>query len=221
LKPGSISLATSPRLPSSSLRRRDVHFRSRSRLRLRWLNNEALQARDTNIESRVRAVQLHFSACPNLRLARVKTLCPGGSCARPALFGAGSCRTTGLHAPAPRATRPPTWRFLHAPGRRRLALMGPLLGALMLFQGLVVPALDGRDWSSGAALELDHTHPGCGHGHDHSVCTQIAGNRALSSVQVAVRLAVALVTRSTHTETPRLRSAVPVHGRHPRGPPSA
>jgi len=56
-----------------------------------------------------------------------------------------------------------------------------LLAALLLLQSVLVPLLDGADRFRGPVIESEHGATSCGHGHDHSVCTQFGANRLLSS----------------------------------------
>jgi hypothetical protein len=105
-------------------------------------------------------------------------------------------------------------------GRRLRARLSPFLGALLLLEAVLVPALEIED-TSRAVLESEHSDATCVVGHDHSICIQVGANRAHHTSGIRFHLGVLAITSAIHG-TP---AAVPAHAvelaHHPRGPPAA
>ncbi|RPH54619.1 hypothetical protein EHM82_06585 [bacterium] len=109
--------------------------------------------------------------------------------------------------------------FWKSKGIRR-ALGGPL-AALVLFPGAVSSLLDSRDFRAVAMWESHHDAASCRPSHDHTLCTQIGANQALTSVP-DVRVSAA----RAGVEAPRalltsVVSSVLADGHPTRAPPSA
>ena len=106
-------------------------------------------------------------------------------------------------------------------GRLARALLAPLVGAMLLLQGLLVPMLDGVESGRRPVFESEHDSAHCVGGHDHTICLQVGANQAVSSAQV--RLGETHVSSSPGDPhaAPAVRSASPVRIHGPRGPPIA
>ena len=110
--------------------------------------------------------------------------------------------------------------FMLRPGRRLRARLSPFLGALLLLEALLVPALE-IEGTRRAVLESEHNDVTCVVGHDHTICLQVGANRAHSTSGIRFHLAVLAFVSAIHG-TP---AALPAHAvefdHHPRGPPAA
>lgn len=84
-------------------------------------------------------------------------------------------------------------------GRRCVATA---LAALILSLSVAVPLMERGDLSSGSAVESGHDPARCGQGHDHRICTQIGGHRALAASAYESRLAH-LAVRARRPDEPR------------------
>ncbi len=58
------------------------------------------------------------------------------------------------------------------------------LTALLLMVSVVVPMLDGGEFSHEAAFESEHSAASCLRGHDHTICTQVSANLLLPAPSV-------------------------------------
>ena len=105
-------------------------------------------------------------------------------------------------------------------GRCLRARLSPFLGALLLLEALLVPALE-IEGTRRAVLESEHSAATCVVGHDHTICIQVGANRAYSTSGVRFHLGVLALTSAIHG-TP---AALPAHAvelaHQPRGPPAA
>jgi hypothetical protein len=62
--------------------------------------------------------------------------------------------------------------------RRALA---PVLATLVLATPVAVSVIDSNEPDRGPVFESGHERGACAHGHDHSICTQVAANAGASS----------------------------------------
>jgi hypothetical protein len=62
--------------------------------------------------------------------------------------------------------------------RRGLA---PVLAMLCLAASVVVPVIDSIEPDRGPVFESGHDRGACAHGHDHSICTQVAANAGVTT----------------------------------------
>ena len=99
------------------------------------------------------------------------------------------------------------------------ALVAPILGAVLLLQGLLVPMLDANDGQR-PVLESEHAAT-CIPGHDHTICVQVGANQALSSGEVRLHGTDLALTERLPSAPPAVHAAVPVFVHSPRGPPIA
>jgi hypothetical protein len=112
-------------------------------------------------------------------------------------------------------------RIMRRFDRRVRALLGPLVGAILLLQGLLVPMLDTGESNRRPAFHKEHDSAACLGGHDHTICIQVGANQAVASTQVRfVETRVSSTPRDAHV-VPAIRSATPVRIHGPRGPPIA
>jgi hypothetical protein len=95
-----------------------------------------------------------------------------------------------------------------------------LVGALLVLQGMVVPALETTDAGPRVVLESKHD-ASCLVGHDHSICIQTAANRSLTAAAVPQSLPVVTVALQTPQSAGRRHSSSPITGGRPRAPPIA
>lgn len=101
------------------------------------------------------------------------------------------------------------------------AVLSLLLGVLVLGQAVLTPLLERSEGGRRSVLESRHVAGSCVVGHDHTLCTQVGANRALSTDVVRLRLPVVALSVSTRIEAPRLASASRDPGHRPRAPPIA
>lgn len=66
--------------------------------------------------------------------------------------------------------------------------LASLLAALTLAIGVIVPVLDAGPGDRVFAFETEHHEGTCVQGHDHTLCTLVASNRALPNDPGPVRL---------------------------------
>ena len=101
------------------------------------------------------------------------------------------------------------------------SLLALLAGALVLLQGLLVPALEADGSSRRAVLESEHSDATCVVGHDHTICLQVGANRANTAHGVRLPApVVALLQNGDHSSAGRPELKLEL-AKHPRGPPSA
>ena len=116
---------------------------------------------------------------------------------------------------------PGTIDLMHPPIRRLRALLGPLLGAILLLQGLLVPMLDAGEFGRLPVLESRHDAADCPVGHDHTICVQVGANQAVSSSEVRLHAPHVTVADRDMGILPKFHSATTVLVHGPRGPPIA
>ena len=120
-----------------------------------------------------------------------------------------------------RAVGPGIIKVIQRSGRRLRAFLGPIMGAILLLQGLLVPMLDAGESVRQPAFESRHDTADCPVGHDHTLCVQVGANQAVSSAEVRLHEShVASVEDDLGVLRP-LYSATPVLVHGPRGPPIA
>jgi hypothetical protein len=96
-----------------------------------------------------------------------------------------------------------------------------MLGALMLLQGLLVPALEATDAVRGAVLESEHSVATCVSGHDHSICVQTGANRTLGAGAIRHHLPVLAISFAAPPGTAMIHSAGRALGHSTRAPPAS
>ena len=99
------------------------------------------------------------------------------------------------------------------------ALLAPILGAVLLLQGLLVPMLDANEGRR-PVLESKHA-ASCLPGHDHSICIQVGANQALSSDEVRLHHTDPALSDRLTVAPAAFHAAAPELVHSPRGPPIA
>jgi hypothetical protein len=101
------------------------------------------------------------------------------------------------------------------------ASLASLAGAILLLQGLLVPALEADGSTRRAVLESQHSAGNCVVGHDHTICLQVGANRSATPVGAHPPIpVVALVQAGPRSSAARPELELELT-KHPRGPPSA
>src|SRR4051812_25861299 len=97
--------------------------------------------------------------------------------------------------------------------------LSPLVGALLLLQAAVVPALEATDAGPRVVLESRHD-ASCRVGHDHSICTQAGANRSIVSGSATAVLAAATVEIAAPLGVGQPPARAVERGSRPRAPPT-
>jgi len=99
--------------------------------------------------------------------------------------------------------------------------LGAPLAALVLFSGVVSPLLDSGDLRADTVLESRHGGTSCTPSHDHTLCTQLGANQALTAVSGVQVLAAHVDVAAPRAVLPSVVPSVLADGHPTRAPPSA
>lgn len=106
-------------------------------------------------------------------------------------------------------------RLVHGTGR----VIAPLLAALMLSLGVVVPLVDVVAAGELPALESEHRDATCGWGHDHTVCTQHLANQGLGTAPADRQDAEPLAATPNPGDAPEALPTLTLEAPPARAPP--